>query len=101
MDISDFKVLIVRIAGKRPVVYALTHQKPIQTLRVCLHQTINDQPVQTHAINVDGTDKRRATKANIRRMKCCKDITGNRQIIVRQYREVIISVVIGSIGQPS
>ncbi len=38
---------------------------------------------------------------NYQRRNCCKEITENRQIIVRQHREVIISVVIGSVGQPS
>ncbi len=38
---------------------------------------------------------------NFQRRNCCKEITENRQIIVRQHRAVIISVVIGSVGQPS
>ncbi len=38
---------------------------------------------------------------NFQRRNHCKEITENRQVIVRPHREVIISVVIGSVGQPS
>ncbi len=38
---------------------------------------------------------------NFQRRNCCKEITGNSQNIVRPRQEVIISVVIGSVGQPS
>ncbi len=40
------------------------------------------------------------TLRNCHRRNCCKEITENRRIIVRPHREVIISVVIGSAGQP-
>ncbi len=38
---------------------------------------------------------------NFQRRKCCKEITENSQAIARPHREVIISIVIRSVGQPS
>ncbi len=38
---------------------------------------------------------------NFRRRKCCKEIAENSQDVVRPHREVLISVVFASVGQPS
>ncbi len=38
---------------------------------------------------------------NFQRRKCCKEITDNSQTIVRPHREVLIFVVLTSVGQPS
>ncbi len=38
---------------------------------------------------------------SFQRRNCCMEIAENNQNIVRPHREVIVSVVIGSVGQPS